>query len=197
MASAADLKRLVDSFDWDAWQRKVTATVTPRLTAIAVEQAKHETDAYDLHAFDEDDPFVDRFFTGAVGELITQITGTTKDRVIDELRTVLEQGGEDGMTSVAARVRDAVDQSAMFSPARALMISRTETANAYNRGAALAYHQNGVTHVEVHDGDSDEECAAADGEVWTVDEALDNPTEHPNCTRSFSPVIDEDEDEED
>ena len=61
-----------------------------------------------------------------------------------------------------------------------------------NHGTVVASRQAGVTHVEVSDGDDDEACAHANGQVWTLEEALANPVAHPNCTRSFSPVEDPD-----
>jgi hypothetical protein len=65
------------------------------------------------------------------------------------------------------------------------------TAIVYNQGAALAYHQNGITHVVISDGQGEngcEECEAVDGEIWTIEEFLAEPTAHPNCTRSASPA---------
>jgi hypothetical protein len=53
---------------------------------------------------------------------------------------------------------------------------------------SLPTSQAGVTHVEVSDGDDDDDCADADGQVWTLEEALANPIAHPNCVRSFAPA---------
>lgn len=84
-----------------------------------------------------------------------------------------------------------------FSAARAETIARTETALAYNRGVVASYRQALVTHVEVLDGDYDEECQMADGQIWTLEEAEANPVAHPNCVRAFSPLApDEGEAEE-
>jgi hypothetical protein len=47
----------------------------------------------------------------------------------------------------------------------------------------------GVKEVEVLDGDDDEECASANGQIWTLEEASDNPLGHPNCTRAFAPHL--------
>jgi phage portal protein BeeE len=67
-------------------------------------------------------------------------------------------------------------------------ISRTETTNAYNVGSVGQYRDAGVSQVYVTDGDGDDECAAADGSTWSVDEAESDPSAHPNCTRSFDPI---------
>lgn len=72
-------------------------------------------------------------------------------------------------------------------------IARTETARIQNQGTLNRYNLNGITHVLVHDGlDFDAECAAANGQVWTIDKSQLNELEHPNCTRAFSPVITDD-----
>ena len=190
MPTPKELKALADSFDYESWSTKVSAAIAPHYEAIANEQGKRDANKYDLE-WDVDDPFVDRWFTSYLGERITQLEETTRDIVRRELQSALEDGKADSLSEFADRLRSVTADSAAFSPSRALMIARTETANAYNAGSALAYRQNGIEHVEVSDGDDDEECAAVDGAVWSVDDALANPTEHPNCTRAFAPVLDE------
>jgi len=123
-----------------------------------------------------------------VGERITQIDETTRGTIRDELQRALADGTGESATELAERLRDAVDDSAALSPSRALMIARTETAIAYNHGALLAYGQNGIEHVDVSDGDEDDECAEADGQTWTIEEAMADPVAHPNCVRSFEPA---------
>ncbi len=69
-------------------------------------------------------------------------------------------------------------------------IARTETARIQNQATLSRFAKNGITHVNVVDGtDFDEECAAANGQVWTVEYAQTHELEHPNCTRTFGPVI--------
>lgn len=186
----AQLKALSDSFDWDKWNTKIRSVIDDGFRDVALEQGEKEADAYDLE-WNPEDPFVDRWFTNYVGERITQIDETTRDTVRDELQSAYEDAKADSMQDLAGRLREVTVDSAAFSPARALMIARTETAIAYNTGALLAYRQNDVDQVEVSDGDEDEECAEADGEIWDLDEAMANPTAHPNCRRSFAPVLPE------
>ncbi len=72
-------------------------------------------------------------------------------------------------------------------------IARTETARIQNQGTLNRYKLNGITHVNVIDGtDFDEACAEANGQVWTVEYAQAHELEHPNCTRTFSPVVPDD-----
>ena len=69
-------------------------------------------------------------------------------------------------------------------------IARTETASIQNKAAINRYEINGIKKVLVHDGhDFDAECAAADGQIWSTEYAMNHELEHPNCTRSFSPVL--------
>ena len=72
-------------------------------------------------------------------------------------------------------------------------MARTFTAEIQNQGALNRLDKNNITRVRVHDGmDFDAECAAANGQIWTVEYARNNALQHPNCTRSFSPIIPDD-----
>lgn len=72
--------------------------------------------------------------------------------------------------------------------AYARMVVRTRTAEAFNAGTLNYLSQTGVGRVEVSDGDQDATCAHANGQVWTVEYAMQNILAHPNCTRHFYPV---------
>lgn len=194
----AELNRLIASFDWEEWEDGLREAFAPEFEAIALAQGEHEAGALAIE-FDSKAPFLTRFFTKYIGERITQMSQSTRDMIVEELHAVLEHEDDResaGATALAGQLSDAVADSAAFSPARSLMIARTETAIAYNVGALGAYHQAGVEKVEVSDGDEDEECADADGQIWTLEEALAEPVAHPNCVRSFAPVVD-DEGEQD
>lgn len=185
--TAADLLRLVDTFDWQAWADRIRALLEPRYRAVALDQAQLDADALGL-SWDAQDPFVEDWFTGYLGERITQIDETTRTAVRDVLQSALRDGVGESVTVLAARIRADVADAQVFSPARALTIARTEAAFAYNAGALLLFRQNGYTHVLVSDGDLDAACEAADGAVWTIEYALEHLLEHPNCVRSFKPA---------
>ena len=174
-----ELDAKLASFDWAAWEKKIHDAMDADRRAIADIQAEREATLHSLE-WDVDDPFVDSFFTTYLAERITQLNETTRDKVRGTLAGAIERGD----TDLAAQLRDAY----AFAPARAEMVARTETAIAYNHGQGLAFHQNGIEQVEISDGDEDEECAAADGEIWTVEEYLEEPISHPNCTRAAAPV---------
>lgn len=109
------------------------------------------------------------------------ISETTRERTNELLQQAIDEGWS------PQRFAEALDESGLYGEARAEMIARTEVAIAQNYGQVETYRAAGVTEVYVYDGDEDDECREADGQVWTVDEALANPTGHPNCVRAFSP----------
>ena len=68
-------------------------------------------------------------------------------------------------------------------------IALTEAAEYYNEGVLRVAEESGIGHVLVLDGDDyDEPCRQANGEVWSVNRARNNRTEHPRCRRSFFPI---------
>jgi hypothetical protein len=101
--------------------------------------------------------------------------------------------------------------SGLFGEARASTIARTETAIAYNKGAAASYKAEGVSTVLVLDGEGClpeghddgapapdgergvQDDAQADGQIWTPDEYAELPTGHPNCVRSAAPITEQNE----
>jgi hypothetical protein len=91
--------------------------------------------------------------------------------------------------AVQATIRGVQGVYEQYKTWQATRIARTEAAVAYNRGAIAAFRDAGVQRVEVVDGTDDDDCAEANGSIWTVDEADSNPIEHPNCTREFYPIL--------
>lgn len=76
----------------------------------------------------------------------------------------------------------------VWGDARAETIARTETALSYNRAALDGYKEFRVAQVEAIDGDGDEECAARNGQTFSVDDAL-AIDDHPNGTLDWIPVV--------
>ena len=60
--------------------------------------------------------------------------------------------------------------------------------DAYNGAAIASYDDAGVSEVQAIDGDGDEECAARDGETFSLEEA-DSIEDHPNGTLDWVPII--------
>jgi len=72
-------------------------------------------------------------------------------------------------------------------------IARTETATIQNQATLNRFHKNDIAQVRVVDGvDFDAPCREANGQIWSVDYAKSHELEHPNCTRTFAPIIPDD-----
>jgi len=134
-------------------------------------------------AFDLENAFVQT----VLDQLAKNVRGVA-DTTKDEIRALVGRQAEEGWSSeeLARAIRQ---RGIVASRSRALTISRTETGTAYNLGSTAAYRTAGVTHVSVLDGEDDEACAAANGQIWTLDEAEASPLGHPNCVRAFSPLV--------
>lgn len=102
------------------------------------------------------------------------------------LREIESEAIEEGWS--AAQLEERIEEAGLFTDARAEMIARTEIGRAEGLGHAAAYRVAGVEYVYIYDGDSDEECIAANGETWTLEEYEANPLEHPNCERDARPL---------
>jgi hypothetical protein len=184
----ANVSAIVDSFDWGEWHSDMRDAIEKPFSDVVLEQAERAAELVG-DAFDRDDPFVRRTTTEYVGKLIKQLDKTTKSEVSDLIRRELEAGTQGSPLELGDKIAAAVRRKfADYADWRADRIARTETANAYNMGSLLAWQAAGVTHVLVSDGDQDAECAAADGQIWTLGRAMANLTAHPNCERAFSPL---------
>lgn len=186
--SPAKLKKMVDSFDWAAWNAEAKAVLADPIRAVAVEQARKTASGLDA-SFDEHDPWVDRRLTAYVGARIKDLDRTTREEVADLIRDRLASDDGTGSTGalgdeIADLVREKFDGYADW---RADRIARAETAIAYNYGDVFGYRAAGITHVQVlDDGEGfDCDCAQVNGQIWTLEEALENPIGHPGCVRSF------------
>ena len=131
------------------------------------------------------------------GDRITNINERTRDAIKAELiegtrrgysiPQLLEGVEAEGFAGVQGALLD--NGVAAWDPYRAEMIARTETALSFNRAAIRGYGEFGVREVQAIDGDEDAECAARNGAVFTVDEAL-AITDHPNGTLDWVPILD-------
>lgn len=164
---------------------------------IRVMQASWDTWNADLGveaAFDLTDPTVTQVLETCATR-VRQISDTTRA----EIRSVLQYGNENGWSieqlvngdpeAGIRGLRDIVEQTYAR---RAETIARTELGTAQNVASTDRYRRAGVEKVLVLDNgldDDDEPCKEADGATWTLDEAAENPLEHPNCTRCFAPYF--------
>lgn len=119
--------------------------------------------------------------------LMTGIDDTSRERLRTLVAALIEA---DAAVDVASEAIGLAFSD--FAGDRADLIARTETATAANMGNLAGFRESATNYVRVYDGeDFDEPCRQADGVIWTIDEAEANPLEHPNCTRSFSAITDE------
>jgi SPP1 gp7 family putative phage head morphogenesis protein len=119
-----------------------------------------------------------------LGSRISGINETTRRSVAGIIEDALGTDGE-ALTSsdIASRIRDL----GTFDEARAEMIARTEVGFAFNTAALTSYNEYGVQQVQAIDGDYDPECAARNGQVFSVDEAM-TIEDHPNGTLDWVPA---------
>jgi SPP1 gp7 family putative phage head morphogenesis protein len=177
----------LDKYNWDGLADDLEGAmldVYPDILRLAyLEQGKKLPVAV---AFDLRNPRV----RDTIKQLGGRIRGVS-DTMRDNVQRIVGHGTDTGQ-SIAEIAKGLREYGVTDSRSRSEMLARTESATAYNRGATLAYRDAGIERVRVMDGDEDEACAAADGQIWTVDEAEENPIAHPNCTRAFIPVVGED-----
>lgn len=144
--------------------------------------------------FDADDPAVARILEGA-SRRVKEISDTTRDQI----NALLQFGSDNGWSiddlvngDPAGQPRGLRALVAESYRGRARTIARTELGTAQQLAAVGRYKAAGVKQVLVFDNgltDDDEPCQAANGAVWSLEEAEANPLEHPNCTRAFAPLF--------
>jgi len=113
---------------------------------------------------------------------VTRIDQTTREG----LRKLLADAVKQGLSPKEAG--DLVRAWSGFDEYRAERIARTELMFAYNAAALDSYAALGAERVEAIDGDDDEECAARNGQVYTLAEA-EAIEDHPNGTLDWAPVL--------
>jgi hypothetical protein len=121
----------------------------------------------------------------------SQYTERLSDSVREDFQAILEDAIRAGKSSaeIAKDLRDLFPDAEDY---RLKRIARTEAVTAYNMGALASFLITGCEYVEVSDGTEHEppyecECLDVDGEIWTIEKAMENPLAHPNCTRGFIP----------
>lgn len=87
-----------------------------------------------------------------------------------------------------AEAGDLIAGWAGFDEYRAERIATTELQFAYNAAALDSYGAMGVSKVTAIDGDDDEECAARNGQTFSLEEA-EAIEDHPNGTLDWAPVL--------
>ena len=128
-----------------------------------------------------------RVLTRGAGRVVG-INATTRDRIREAVSEAVQSA-----PTIDDVIR-AVEDLDIFNELRAETIARTEAMFAHNAATLGSYQDLDVTHVEAIDGDEDEECAARNGQTFTIEEA-EGIEDHPNGTLDWVPVIPEETEE--
>ena len=167
------------------WDRRLAAALAGHLGGIAETVAGHVREVIPAAAkaapVDELTPrVVERVLTRGAAR-VTRINETTRDT----LQKVIADGVAEGLSG--GGLGDLIEAATTFDEYRAELIARTELADAYNAATLGSYSEIGVEEVEAMDGDDDEECAARNGQTFSVEEAADIE-DHPNGTLDWLPA---------
>lgn len=133
--------------------------------------------------------------TDRVGRAAKNITETTRDTIRDYVTRAVEDGKSiESLTKELADVVTAWGDSG----GRAGVIALTESATAWNLSSINGYRDSGlVDEVEILDGlecgfdghDIEGDNPQADGMIVSLDVAEETPLSHPNCQRSWAPLV--------
>ena len=188
VTSAATLLARLASFDWDKWNKSLAKDLKTPYRDLVLASGKRAADAAG-GMWKADDPFLTRFMTGYVGERVKQLGKTSRKDVTEIIRrTFADPEAKKDPHSIANLVLDKVrEKYDGYEEWRALRIARSEVGIGANHGSCFGIAQAGGGHVDVFDGTDDEICKEANGQTWTIAEALNDPLGHPNCTRSLAP----------
>ena len=185
-----ELLALLDDFPWEDYNAGLRDDLTVVYRDLVVIGGHQAAAAIGNLAFNADDPFLSRFATKYIGERIVQLSGTTKDGVIETIRQAFAANEGSDIRSLRNAIVEAVAETVEgYEEWRALRIARTESAIALNHGNALGFAQHGIEQVTIRDGTQDPACATANGQVWPLKRWLADPIAHPNCERSASAVL--------
>lgn len=200
MSNPGDVRAL-----WDApkWDRLMTAAMKPHLVTVAETLNSGIRTALNRPVVGKAGPVaaVERTLTRG-GTRITGINNRTRDAVLRVVRETnansIANGlspadaGDDLEAAITSAGMDGSGGIGLWDEYRAEMIARTEMTASYNDAALGTYGDLGVEMVEAIDGDEDPECAARDGQSFTLDEAdQEAADEHPNGTLDFVPILPE------
>jgi len=169
------------------WAAEMESIIRPSAALAAEATAKSTADMLGADSIRQridsglvNDLVLPRLLTG-IGERIGGINATTRDKI----SKAIIDGIADGLG--AADLGRKVQESSGFGEYRSELIARTETNRLLNASQLETYKGIGIAEVRAIDGDEDEECAARDGMVVSVQEA-ELIHDHPNGTLDWVPL---------
>ena len=180
----------LDSFPWEEWNTRLLNGLNQPYRDLVITTSVGAAKALGS-ILDETDPLLDRFMTKYLLERASQLNETSREAIASVIQRVFDGqipgGSPQALTDVV--LKEMRKTYTGYEKYRAARIARTESAIAYNHANVLGYSQAGVEKVEVLDGSDDSMCAEASGAEWTLRDALADPVAHPNCVRSFVPIV--------
>lgn len=199
-ASMDDLQDLLRTLDDNPWDDAARQRLRDLLDALAVERSTAALDhlADDIGGTDEEfAALLDQANEAAsswaeerVGNLITDVSDTTRDAVNELVANAVSEG----LTN--DELADQLSDAFGFSEDRALMIARTETANADTAGTLIGFRASGVVQGKewAPDDNPCPDCQEnADAGAIALDDDFpsgdDGPPAHPNCECTVIPVV--------
>jgi hypothetical protein len=121
-------------------------------------------------------------------DLVKLLDDNTKEMLKETIRAEVKAAVENGETweQLKDRLLSKLQGHYAFTEKRCGVIARTESGVAYNTGALQNWMESGMVElVDVFDGDGCAICSKINGQVWTMAQAMANPSQHPNCVREF------------
>lgn len=160
--------------------------LVPLLEAIVTEQGTVSATQFGV-TFDVRNPYVSAFIGRLMDKFTKDVTQTTRDAIGAELRAGDEAG--ESLGQLIQRISRYYDENAGH---RAEVTARTETLNAANAGAVVAYEEAGCKQWEWLATDDErecDECAALNGQRFPVAHPFE--VAHPQCRCCALPVLPE------
>lgn len=201
-ATGFDLEQLLDQHDWTGDSAALADSVAGQQIGLVLTAIEMTAEALAYEVSDKED-LVLRTLKALQDrpDGIGSVTGRVKQDVLEQVRTGIAHGlthrqiAKGGVFQSAAHHEEEVALKGIqgvfdeYKTWQADRIARTETAVAFNRGSSNLMREAGIHEVDIVDGEEDEACASANGEVWTLEQYESDPIEHPNCTRVGLPRV--------
>lgn len=183
------VSKVKNSKAWDRFQESVQKAMKRN----AVELVKQSIEQHKILGFEPEEFDVEKVADDLVKRSngIKSIVGNFKRDVVSVVREGVKNGlsAEQILHGTGEDYRGLRGTMVAWRRNQAETIALTESAEYYNEGVLRVAENSNVTHVLVLDGDDyDEPCRRANGEVWAIQRARENRTEHPRCRRSFYPL---------
>lgn len=125
------------------------------------------------------DDLVSRKETG-----VSAITKTLKTKLSDAVKKARKENAT--LAEIQALLQAEISD---WAQEKAYDIALTEATRGYNEATIEVAEKSGFENVMVSDGKEDDgPCIDADGEIWTLQRARENPLQHPRCRRAFVPI---------